>query len=218
MLQCEGASTSNRSPCSFPSWGQGWRAGPLYGVRVGAGQGLGPEGWPRCSAHRCSSALCRDHTPYPSSPVEFFVFSFIINPNLACISVPYNFFVFCCWRRLLSRCKHSSKGPQIPGFKSWQISLALLDMFLIRAFLSGSMESIRGSHGANGLHTFLPSCTVSALADSLLGALDPLLYHLPRKFWTFSHAVWASPFSRLPRPILVEDQQHLLGLAKPSDL
>ena len=91
-------------------------------------------------------------------------------------------------------------------------------MFLIRAFLSGSLESIRLSHGANGLHTFLPFRTVSALADSLLGALDRLLYHLPRKFWTFSHAVWARPFSRLPRPILVEDQQHLLGLAKPSDL
>ena len=28
------------------------------------------------------------------------------------------------------------------------------------------------------------------------------------------HASWARPFSRLPRPILVGDQQHLLGLAK----
>ena len=91
-------------------------------------------------------------------------------------------------------------------------------MLLILAFLSGSIESIRLSHGAGGLHTLLPFHAVSALAESLLGALDPLLSHLPRKFWTFSHAVWASPFSRLPRPILVEDQQHLLGLAKPSDL
>ena len=31
------------------------------------------------------------------------------------------------------------------------------------------------------------------------------------------HARWARPFSRLPRPILVGDQQHLLGLAKSCD-
>ena len=59
-------------------------------------------------------------------------------------------------------------------------------MLLIHAFLSGSMESIGLSHGAGGLHTLLPFHTTSTLADSLLLALDPLLYYLPRKFWTFS--------------------------------
>lgn len=31
--------------------------------------------------------------------------------------VPYSFFLFCCWRRHLSRCncKHSGKGPQVPS-------------------------------------------------------------------------------------------------------
>ena len=88
-------------------------------------------------------------------------------------------------------------------------------MLLILAFLSGSIESIRLSHGAGGLHTLLPFHAVSALAESLLGALDPLLYHLPRKFWMFSHAVWARPFSRLPIPILVGDQHVSSALLNP---
>ena len=28
---------------------------------------------------------------------------------------PYSLFVCCCWRRRLSRCKHCSKGPQVPA-------------------------------------------------------------------------------------------------------
>ena len=29
--------------------------------------------------------------------------------------VPYSVFAFCCWRRLPSRCKHCSKGSQVPS-------------------------------------------------------------------------------------------------------
>ena len=32
--------------------------------------------------------------------------------------VPASFFVFCCWKRRLSRGKHSSKGSQVPGHLS----------------------------------------------------------------------------------------------------
>ena len=45
----------------------------------------------------------------------------IICPNFACTQlflVPHSFFVFCCLRRHLSRCKHCSKGPQVPACPS----------------------------------------------------------------------------------------------------
>ena len=41
-----------------------------------------------------------------------------ICPNCACTQlflVPYSFFVFCCSRRCLSRCKHSRRGSQVPA-------------------------------------------------------------------------------------------------------
>lgn len=89
-------------------------------------------------------------------------------------------------------------------------------MVPIHAFLSSSIDSIRLSHGA--WWPFLPFHTVSSLADSLPEPLI-LLYHLPWKFWIFSfHAMWARPFSRLPKPILMGDQQLLPSLAKSCDL
>ena len=42
----------------------------------------------------------------------------VICPNCACTQlflVPHSFFVLCCSRRNLSRCKHCSKGFQVPG-------------------------------------------------------------------------------------------------------
>ena len=41
-----------------------------------------------------------------------------ICPNYTCMwlfLVPYSFFVFCSLRRHLSRCKHCSRGSQVPG-------------------------------------------------------------------------------------------------------
>ena len=42
----------------------------------------------------------------------------IICPNCSCkqlFLIPDSSFVFCCWRRRLSRCEHCSKGSQVPG-------------------------------------------------------------------------------------------------------
>ena len=41
-----------------------------------------------------------------------------ICPSCACMQLffsPYSFFVFCCWRRGVSRGKHCSQGSQVPG-------------------------------------------------------------------------------------------------------
>ena len=102
------------------SWLLKWREG-------GANQWVRVEGWLRWSAHPLGGALCRDHTQYPAfapstSEVAvgfwpFCILLFIIFPNCACMQlslVPYSFFIFCCSRRCLPRCKHSSKGSQIP--------------------------------------------------------------------------------------------------------
>lgn len=87
-------------------------------------------------------------------------------------------------------------------------------MFLIRVSLE-FMESIRLSHGAGGLHNFLPFHIVSALADSHLGALDPLLYQLPRKFWNFSCVGQA--FLQASKTYPSGRSAVSPGLAKPSD-
>ena len=128
----EGVKTSNRFPCSLPKAG---RAGSLYGVRVGVYSGVGLEGRLRCSAHPSSGVhaagmhstlllflipcFCSRLFKGGSSVFESFcIFLRRICPNCACTElflVPYSFFVFCCWRRGLSRCKHCStaaKGPR----------------------------------------------------------------------------------------------------------
>ena len=68
--------------------------------------------------------MCRGHARSldfalgsSETAVGFLVFCFslsIICPNCSFL-VTYSFFVFCCWRRCLSRCKHCShaaKGPR----------------------------------------------------------------------------------------------------------
>ena len=59
----EGAETSNRFPCSLPKEG---RAGSLYGVRVGTGPGVGPEGCLRWLAHPFGDVVCRGHVQDPA--------------------------------------------------------------------------------------------------------------------------------------------------------
>ena len=87
------------------------------------GPGIWPEGWLEWSPHPLGGAVGSDHVQYPDfTPdtsevaVGFLVFCilFIICPNCACMQlflVPYSF--FCCSRRLLSRCRHCSKGSQV---------------------------------------------------------------------------------------------------------
>ena len=59
---------------------------------------------------------------------SFCIFLSIICPNCACTQlflVPYGFFVFCFSRRRLSRCKHCSRGSQVPAglsLANWVIS------------------------------------------------------------------------------------------------
>ena len=62
LLQQEGMKTSNRFPHSLH---KGGGADSLYGVRVGARVGLGPEvmpeEWLRWSAHPFGGAVCKVH-------------------------------------------------------------------------------------------------------------------------------------------------------------
>ena len=78
--------------------------------------------------------MCSGHVQYPAFAPNtlllppalqkwqlegvFLVFLSIICPNCACTQlflVPYSFFVFCCSKRRLSRCRHCSKVSQVPG-------------------------------------------------------------------------------------------------------
>ena len=90
--------------------------------------GVRLEGWLRCFAHPFGGVVCRvlQHPIFPHHSSEVavgFFWSFcillsIICPNCTCMQlflVPYSFFVFCCLRRRLSRCKNCSKGSQVPG-------------------------------------------------------------------------------------------------------
>ena len=96
---------------------------------VGSGRSMGQvEAWLRWSAHPLGGAVCSDHARSPAFALDtsevavgfwsFCIFLFIICPNCPCMKlflVPCSFFVFCCWRRGLSRCKHCSKGSQVPA-------------------------------------------------------------------------------------------------------
>ena len=98
--------------------------------------GARPEGWLRCSAHPFVVLSAGDmHStllllPTPGFSSRFFrsgswvfwsfcIFWSRICPNCVCTQlflVACNFFVFCCSRRGLSRCKHCStvaKGPSL---------------------------------------------------------------------------------------------------------
>ena len=88
------------------------------------------EGCFRWSVHPLQGAVCRDHEHCPAftsdtseMTVEFWVFLYLVIhklPHCTCsqlILVCYDFFVFCSSRRSrrLSRCKHCSRGSQVPA-------------------------------------------------------------------------------------------------------
>ena len=106
---------------------------PLYGVRVGVCLGIRPEEWLRWFAHPfLGGVVCRGHTQYPvfapgSSEVALGLFvSFLVSvyllsricPKCPCMQLflmPSSFFVFCCSKTGLSRCKRgctAAKGPR----------------------------------------------------------------------------------------------------------
>ena len=126
-----GQSENDRFPCSPPKAG---RAASSYAARVGLCPGVGPEGWRRWSAHPFG-AVCRGHAQDPVFAPDplllrpalqkwqlgFFGLFVPFVQNLPQLHVtqlflvPYSFFVFCCSRRGLSRCKHCSKWSQVPA-------------------------------------------------------------------------------------------------------
>ena len=90
-----------------------------------------PPLWWWCVPGACAvPCFCSQHPVFaPSSSevaVGFFlfvclVFLYLVVQDLPQLCVhtvifsPYGFFVFCCSRRLLSRCKHCSEGSQVSG-------------------------------------------------------------------------------------------------------
>ena len=74
------------------------------------------------------AAICRDHVWYPvfapgtsEVTVGVLAFLYLVAHNLSHCSgmqsflVPFSFFVSCCLRRFLSRCKQCTKGSQVPA-------------------------------------------------------------------------------------------------------
>ena len=104
------------------------------------------EGWLRYFAHPLDSGACRGHVQYPafapgSSKVAvggFGLFWSRICPNYTWMQlflVPYSFFVFCCWRRGVSRCKHCSKGFQVCLNITANFNQILLQILINRFFM-----------------------------------------------------------------------------------
>ena len=88
---------------------------------------VGPEGWFRCLPTPlvvvCVGGMLRTLFLLPAiqkwqlSFWSFCILLTIICPNCTCTQlflVPYSLFVFCCSRRHSSRCRHHSKGSQLP--------------------------------------------------------------------------------------------------------
>ena len=110
--------------------------------------GVGLEGWLSCFAHPFGGVVCWGHAQHPAFAPDTLIllpapqkwqlgfwslciWLFMIRPNCACTQlflVPYSFFVFCCWRRRLSRCKHYSKGSQVPACLTqiYELEISLL--------------------------------------------------------------------------------------------
>ena len=126
LLQAERSKNRQQVPC--------WRragACSQHGLRVEVRPGVGLEGRLRWFAHLLGHGVCRMNAQYPafapgSSKVAFGIFGLFVSfvQNLsqlhthAFISVPYSFFVFCCLRRGVSRCKHCSPLAKGSGSRS----------------------------------------------------------------------------------------------------
>ena len=93
--------------------------------------GVWLKGWLRWIPHPSGGVECRGHVHYPTfapNPLLLllrsgsWVFGLFVSfgPKFAPAAYAHSyfhshsFFVFCCWRRSLSRCKHCSKEPPGP--------------------------------------------------------------------------------------------------------
>ena len=123
LLQHDGRKTSNRLACLLPggaSWSLQWSEG--WGGSLVLAGGVA---WVVCQppVMLCAGGHAQD-PPFASGTTEgavgfwpFCIFC-IICPNWPCTHlflIRYSVFVFCCLRRRLSRCKHCSKGSQVPA-------------------------------------------------------------------------------------------------------
>ena len=89
--------------------------------------GVGLEEWLRWFTELLGGVECRGHALNFCSWLfrnGFFcvcVFLYLLSrmcPNCTCMQlclVPDSFFVFCCWRKCVSKCKHGSKASQVPA-------------------------------------------------------------------------------------------------------
>ena len=123
----EGMKTSNRIRLLTPwrgwavpstGWEQGWIQGSGWRGDLGGLTILGWY-WVQGAMHSTllsflSPALHKWHL----GSWSLCILLSIICPNCSCkqlFLIPDSSFVFCCWRRRLSRCEHCSKGSQVPG-------------------------------------------------------------------------------------------------------
>ena len=113
-----GGSKNKRQMPMLIIWG-GW-AGSLNGMRAGSDKWVRWKGW---SAHPLGGTACsRDHVLLLRAPQKWQLvcgfFLYLVHncpdrPWVQLFLVPYSFFVFCCRRRHLPRCKHSSEKAQV---------------------------------------------------------------------------------------------------------
>ena len=76
----------------------------------GVASGCPAPWWCCVQGPRSGPCFCRN-----GSWVLIFLYLTVHNlSQLHMHAIPYNFSVFCCWRRQLSRCKPCSKGSQVP--------------------------------------------------------------------------------------------------------
>ena len=113
--------------------------------------GVRLEGWLRWSAHPLGGVVCRGHVQYPVCSLQTWQLGFLVSyplsricPNCACTSlvlVPCRFFVFCCWRRGVSRCKHCSTAAKSP--RSKPVSVLSVQLLLqVSAKIVGTVEHL----------------------------------------------------------------------------
>ena len=109
---------------------EGWTNSFLIWAEVGVFPGGGLEGWLSCLLAACG-IVCSGHPQYPAFTPDSllllwalqkrqldFLLLCIFWPEFASTSHACAFFVFCCLRRVVSRCKHChtcNKGSHVPS-------------------------------------------------------------------------------------------------------
>ena len=96
-----------------------------------------------------------------------------ICPNYTCMGlflVPYSFFVFCCWRRGVSRCKHCSKGFQVCLNITANFNQILLQILINRFFMIWHLGCLQVK--AFGMPCRAVLCQVTSVVSEIF--FDPM--------------------------------------------